>query len=328
MKILLFHPVRLPPKDYGGVERVVLWLSKALLEEGHDVWVAALEGSELPKGVRLVPMQLGQCSAVDLLPKLPDGIDVVHFQAPPEKEAIERLQAAAITTIHGNGKPGEIFLKNTVFLSRDHARRHGAQVFVYNGVDPSEYQFSPSDKDGRYLFLSKTSWKVKNVSAAVRRCARARAGLRVSGGSRPFSKRLRVALTPGMSWEGPVAGEKKAKLLARAKGLVFPILWPEPFGLVVIEALISGTPVLASRLGSLPELVASDVGVLLTPDDDAAWIEWLSKDRLPFLPERCRAWALDHFSSRKMAQNYLELYRQVVSGKSLHADEPKTLLDI
>ncbi len=342
MRIVLFHPVSLPPKDYGGVERVVLWLARGLTEAGHEVWVAAREGSTLPPGARLISMQEGKSSAVDLLPKLPAGVDVVHFMAPPEAEALSALPCAALLTVHGNGKPGERFLKNTVFLSRDHASRHGAQVFVHNGVDPTEYKFAPETKEDRFLFLSKTSWRVKNVAGAVSLCAKAGQGLRVAGGNRPLGVRAKVALrsfglgsSGKMSWEGPVAGQVKAGLLARARGLVFPIRWPEPFGLVVVEALISGTPVLASRLGSLPELVGPEVGRLLPPpvsggsesaaEAERAWLAALTEKPWPFDPAHCRKWALERFTHRKMAERYADLYRKVAAGESLHEVAPQSV---
>ena len=81
---------------------------------------------------------------------------------------------SAPLTVHGNGKPGERFPLNTAFLSADHASRHGAGVFVYNGIDPDECRFSDGqDKTDWYLFLSKTSWSVKNVSGAMRLVSKA-----------------------------------------------------------------------------------------------------------------------------------------------------------
>ncbi len=320
MRVVLFHPTLLPPRDYGGVERVVLWLAKGLLERSHEVWVAALPGSRLPEGARLLEIQPGASSAFDLLKVLPPGVDVVHFMAPPEAGALERLPCAGLLTVHGNGKPGEAFPLNTVFLSADHARRHGGQVFVHNGIDPDEYLFQPDQKDPSFLFLSKTSWRVKNVAGAIRLCRQARVPLKVAGGNRPLGERLRVALTPGMKWIGPVAGRRKAEVLAQAKALVFPILWPEPFGLVVAEALMSGTPVIASCRGSVPELVASDVGVVVDSDED--WLRWLATDRLPWMPERCRQYALEKFHYRVMAKSYEDLYLRVRDGKMIHEAHP------
>lgn len=322
MKVVLFHPVPLPPRDYGGVERVVLWLARGLEERGHEVWVAAHRGSQLPRGVKLIPMESDRSSAWDLLPLLPEGVELVHFMAPPEAGVLEKLPCPGLLTVHGNGKPGEVFPVNTVFLSQDHANRHGAQAYVHNGIDPSEFRFDPKSKRDEFLFLSKTTWKVKNLSGAVRLCSKAGARLAVAGGSRPWSTRLKVSLRPSMRWIGPVSGEKKARALAEAKALVFPILWPEPFGLVVVEALMSGTPVIASRRGSLPELLPPDVGALL--DEESEWIDYLGRKSLPWDPERCRAWALERFSYSRMAESYEHVYLRLARGEKLHVTPPVT----
>lgn len=307
MRVLLFHPSLLPPKDYGGVERVVLWLAKGLIERGHSVTIAAFPGSALPKGVELLPVDPANRSA-EILLNTRLAFDVVHFMAPPESGVIERLGVPSITTIHGNGVPGEIFPKNAVFLSRNHAERHGSNRFVYNGIDPGEFSLERTKKD-TFLFLSKTSWKVKNVKGAIRYASLAGQNLTIAGGERPWGARLRARLA-GFTWVGPVSGEVKAKLLGDAKALLFPVTWNEPFGLVVIEALMSGTPVIASRLGSLPELITSETGVLCGTDSE--FIEALSALK-HFDPEACRRHAIQHFSHAVMAENYEKRYKEATT---------------
>lgn len=335
MRICLFHPKRLPPRDYGGVERVVVWLAKGLQERGHEVSVAALRGSRLPVGIRLIEMDPGVTSAEALLKVLPEGLDAVHFMAPPEAGAWERLPCAGLLTVHGNGKPGEVFPLNTVFLSADHARRHGGHAFVHNGIDPAEYQFDPDRAQADWmLFLSKTSWSVKNARGAARICRRAGASLVVAGGNRPWGLRARASLSKGLRWEGPVAGSRKAALLADARALLFPVLWPEPFGLVVVEAMMSGTPVLASRVGSLPELVISEVGELLdiptSASAEAIWVDrvrelaCLPRRKMPWEPEACRQWAEGRFHYLKMAEAYENAYKRVARGERLHGRPPVT----
>ncbi|MBL7715845.1 MAG: glycosyltransferase [Bdellovibrionales bacterium] len=321
MKIVLFHPELLPPKNYGGVERVVLWLTEALIELGHEVWVGALEGSSLPGGARLIEFPVNARSAHDLLRKLPKGVDVVHFQAPPEAGVVEKLPCAHVVTIHGNGKPGETFSKNTIFLTQDHAARHQSRSFVWNGLNPREFIFNPrtsvNRRSNRYLFLSKTSWKVKNLAGAVEWIKRAGVSLDIAGGNRPFGIRMKSWLDPKLNWLGPVSGERKAEILSQAKGFLFPVTWPEPFGLVVIEALASGTSVLASKLGSLPELVTADVGRLIDPKDGEAWVESLRSGDWIADPSACRDRFLRHFTHLHMAQSYLERYARVIQGAQL-----------
>lgn len=337
MRICLFHPKLLPPRDYGGVERVVLWLARGLIERGHEVWVAALEGSLLPPGARLLAMP-ANAKATDLKFHLPVGIDVVHWMAPPEANAAEELPCTSLLTVHGNGKPGERFPVNTVFLSRDHARRHGAEAFVYNGIDPAEYRFLPdAQKENRLLFLSKTSWRVKNIRGALYICSQAGAQIQIAGGNRPWALRLRAAFSARQSWIGPVSGLQKAELLSSARALLFPVLWPEPFGLVVIESLMSGTPVLASNHGSLPELVTPETGVLLpvpsTPQGERAWIDEVRRvvsqgvtGTPRWSAEACRARALAHFHYLKMAEGYETAYKRIIAGERLQSNAPVTPL--
>jgi glycosyltransferase involved in cell wall biosynthesis len=315
VKVVIHHPVLLPPKDYGGVERVVLWLSQALIDLGHEVFVAALEGSRLPPGVHLISIGSHELSAIQFLKKIPKGVDVVHFMAPPEPSVWDQLPCAGILTIHGNGKKGEMFPPNTVFLTSDHAKRHGRKVFVWNGINPSEYIYrEKSYASDQPLFLSKTSWKVKNLSGAILFASQAKKILKIAGGNRPYGLRFKAWLL-GHQWEGPVSGQKKAELLSQASTLLFPVIWPEPFGLVVIESLMSGTPVIASPDGSLPEILG-DCGILADPRDEQAWVGAIQKVT-QISRKKCRERALTYFTHQHMAKNYLKLYQQVVDGKEL-----------
>lgn len=321
MRILIFHPVHLPARHYGGTERVVIWLARALAEIGHEVYVAALEGSQLPSAIRSVLIPAEQ-TALGLASRLfPANLDVVHLMAPASQEEIDGLDAPYVMTIHGNGKSGEKFFENTVFLSQDHARRHHSSCFVYNGLDPQEYRFNSQSRSGAYLFLSKTSWRVKNLAGAMKRCRRAKVPLWIAGGERPWLLRAVAHWTPGMEWLGSVGGDQKADVLSRARALLFPVLWNEPFGLVVVEALLSGTPVIAHSRGSMVELINDRVGALLE-DSDEAWIELLKRSDLPWKPLDCRQWAEEKFHYHRMARDYVELYQKVMQGESLNAVSP------
>jgi glycosyltransferase involved in cell wall biosynthesis len=320
MHILLFHPTLLPPRDYGGVERVVLWLAKGLVERGHRVSIAALSGSRLPRGCALIETQRKDYTREELIQHFPKDLDLVHFMAPIQEELWNQLPWPALLTVHGNGKPGEKFPKNTVFLSGDHAKRHGAKEFIYNGIDPAEYRYDPKLKTDQYLFLSKTSWRVKNLAGAMSICKKAKVPLKIAGGNRPWLQHIETWLTPGFTWEGPVHGDRKAELLCQAKGFLFPVLWPEPFGLVVAEALISGTPVIASPLGSLPELIPPGVGAM--PRSEAEWISILKNPVLPWDPEKCRSWAMERFHYLVMSEKYEKTYRKIIQGELLHENHP------
>jgi glycosyltransferase involved in cell wall biosynthesis len=307
VKIALVHNAQFPVETYGGTERVVWWLAKGLKERGCDVILVAKPGSECPYA-SVVPCDFSQ----DLRPQLPDA-DVVHFHVPlPEDPSRPYL-----VTIHGNGKLGESFLANTAFVSRNHASLHGSAVYVHNGLDPDEYALE-KNKQPYLVFLAKASWRVKNVKGAIRISRRSQRALRVIGGRRPF-----LFFGRGILWEGMLGNEAKKKVLASGSGLLFPVIWNEPFGLAVIEALVSGTPVLASRRGSLPELVSTEVGVLA--DSEAELIQ--AVERLgEFRPEACRERVLSFFHYRTMADSYLKLYEKVKRGELLNSTLPRATL--
>jgi glycosyltransferase involved in cell wall biosynthesis len=125
---------------------------------------------------------------------------------------------------------------------------------------------------------------------------------------------LMDSLRPGVHFVGEVGGVGKAACFADAKALLFPIDWEEPFGLVMIEALMSGTPVIATPRGSVPELINDKVGALFDRDEDFA--EALAH-ACACKPADCRAWALANFSSKVCAENYFKLYQRVVSGETV-----------
>jgi glycosyltransferase involved in cell wall biosynthesis len=168
---------------------------------------------------------------------------------------------------------------------------------------------------------------VKNLSAAIEIATAARESLTIAGGHRPWLLRA-GAMLRGHRWVGPVAGERKAELLAGASSLLFPVRWPEPFGLVMVESMLSGTPVVGSRIGSVPEVVGEAGGVTVDApfweSTDRAervarlgsWIEALGRaekmDRGAVREE-----ALRRFSNRRMAEDYLNVYKQVIRGERL-----------
>lgn len=296
--------MKLPVSLYGGTERVVWWLAKGLGELGASVVLVTAEGSHCP---------FAEVRSADFSRPIEtqfSDIDLFHYNLTPETPP----ECPHLVTIHGNGKPGETFLRNTAFVSRNHATRHGAECFVYNGLDPSDYIYQ--EKKEEYLvFLGKASWRVKNVKGAIRLARLARRPLRIVGGKRLWLNHWR-----GIHWEGMLGGREKAELLACSSGLLFPVVWNEPFGLAVIEAMVSGTPVLASPFGSLPELVTDSVGAIRRSrreflDGIERLKEWRSAD--------CRDWVIEKFHYLKMAKDYLALYERVLDREALNASVPR-----
>jgi glycosyltransferase involved in cell wall biosynthesis len=304
MRIALAHHTRLPVHGYGGTERVVVALARGLAELGHNVSLLAPQGTRVPEAT-VVPIEAGRFGdrEFDLSPHLPPGTEILHAFYPLRKPPT----LPWVWTLEGTTRPGTRRPENTIYVSADHASRHERTAFVYNGLDPAEFRFR-REKSDYDLFLGRLhrskgyQWAIDGARTAGRR-------LVVAGGWRPsFSRRIRFA--------GEVDGEEKLELLAGARLLWMPAQWDEPFGLTLIEALFSGTPVLGTRRGALPEVLAPEVA-----ECGDSLEELLA--RLPAMatkdPDACRARAERYFTHRQMAEGYLRMYREYLAAGTLPA---------
>jgi glycosyltransferase involved in cell wall biosynthesis len=308
MHICLVVSARLPVHKYGGTERIVQWLASEFVGSGQKVSLIAWPGSSLP-GVTCLPAR----SAEEALRMIPRDVDFVHFHS---WEPREDLATPWIYTLHGNNQSPQTLPLNTVCISADHARRHKRNVFVYNGIDPSEFIYQ-EHKSNHLLFFSKVRRRVKGARRALKLARDARQPLWVAGGYRFDLLKvggLLDSLRPGVRFLGEIGGMEKARCFAQAKALLFPIDWEEPFGLVVVEALMSGSPVIATPRGSMPELINERVGALFGTDEDfSAALD----QAFACKPSDCRDWAMTHFSSRICAKNYLQLYERVLQNDTV-----------
>lgn len=305
--IVLSHHTRLPVVGYGGTERVVVGLAKGLATLGHRVSLIAATGTKLPEAsVIPVEAKLLHAPGFDYTPYLPAGADILHAHYPIQKApALPHLW-----TLHGNPREGVAVPPNTIFLSRNHAARYGGAAYVYNGLDPAEFDFR-RDKESYDLFLGRLH-SVKGYQWAIEGTRRLGRKLVIAGGWRP-------SLSRGLRYLGSVDGAQKRELLAGASLLWMPALWEEPFGLTLIEAMFSGTPVLGTRRGALPEIVTADVGEL--GDTLEQLIELAPKAERKD-PDACRARALSHFSHLVMAEHYAACYTRFLRTGTLEAMTP------
>jgi len=304
MHVVVASHHRLPVEGYGGPQRVVVALVRGLAALGHKVTVLAQPGTRVAEAAKIVEAapRILKNSGDALAPLIPGDADIVHAHF-PIKALLKNFPL--VQTLHSNWKPGTPLPPNTIFLSGDHAKRHGSDVFVYNGLDPVEYIFRRR-KERWDLFLGKLHsdrgyhWAIDAAKRTGRR-------LIVAGGWRP-------SFTGVIKYVGEVGGKRKAVLLARARCLWMPAQWDEPFGLPTIEALFSGTPVLGTRRGALPEIVTPDVGVLRDTMDELI----AAMDKVGSLdPQACRARAERHFTHLVMAEAYVRMYQAVLSAGKL-----------
>ena len=305
MHVVVASNQPLPAKGYGGPQRVVVALVRGLAACGQRVTLLAPPGSRVPeaKVVELTARELGDPRSWGA--RLPRDADIVHahFALPRGLDAVPFVQ-----TVHRNLKPGAPPLPQAIFLSRDHARRHGSEVFVYNGLDPAEYfaRRFPKRREQYDLFLGKLH-RAKGYHWAIEAAKRTGHRLIVAGGWRP-------SFAGSIQYVGEVDGGAKAALLARARCLWNPAEWDEPFGLVTIEAFFSGTPVLGTRRGALPELITPETGALCaTIDEMIAAAETIHTRS----PGACRAHAERHFTHVRMAAEYLRMYEALRNSGTL-----------
>jgi len=311
MHITFYKPgqVPIPPVLYGGTERIIAWLMRGLVELGHQVTLIANAQSHVP-GVEL------RVAHPDADPAhwhrlIPPATDLLHlWEGPPVPPPRPFL-----LTIEGNGRPGETFPRNTIFVSQRHSANHGSRHFVHNGIDVDEYACAESRGDYA-IFLAKARWPVKNLVGAIHVARRAGLELRVLG-SRNWPLNLQRWLPPirGVRYLGMIGGDEKRVLLARARCLIFPVRWEEPFGIALTEALASGCYVVGTPYGSLPEIVTPAVG---RHSAHAADLDAAVKNPGSFKPRACREHVIrGGFTHLDMARSYVACYQRILTHGSL-----------
>jgi glycosyltransferase involved in cell wall biosynthesis len=322
--------VPLPPPAYGGIEAVVALLCERLAARGHDVRLVAAPGSEV-EGVHLetplpdLPDQIGLGGAelrhaLAALDALADCDVVLEHAGPvPAMLASCHLDAPVLHVTHGpiEGEPLEVYRAmvpkapalRMIALSRAQWDAAPDLPFVAvcpNGIDVDEVPFN--DRPGDHLaFLGrmapeKGAAEAIAIARATGRQLRIAAKCREPDERRYFERAVEPHLGDDVVWLGELGETDKLDLLAGAAALVFPISWPEPFGMVMIEAMASGTPVLATPCGSVPEVVRDGVTGFVRADVDAlaACVARLDEiDRAA-----CRAHVAGRFSADAMADAY------------------------
>ena len=305
MNIVFKHNGILPVRNYGGTERIIYWHMKRLAQLGHRATMIGHRKSDLsPIGVHLIPLRENWEQSI------PKDTDILHLYENEEPET----DIPTIVQIQGNGKIGESFPENTVFLTQKHASLHGAQCFVPNALDLTEYPF-PWGKQCRwedFLFLAKASWKVKNVKHCIWACKRAKKRLHIVGGHYLWPSRL-------VKGHGMAGGQRKLNLVASSDALLFPVRWHEPFGIAVIEAMALGLPAIASPYGSLPEIITEETGLIVENFE-----ELLKALETPhsFDPHLIRSHVERNFSFDLYTRRFLELYERVMAGEKLNPTRP------
>jgi glycosyltransferase involved in cell wall biosynthesis len=329
-----------PPLLYGGTERVVSYLTEQLVELGHDVSLYASGDSQTKAklvagcsralwrdpGIReTLPHQI---RLLELVARDAEQFDVIHFHCDYVHFPLVRRRAwHTVTTMHGWMHPpdlkplldeySDVPLVSISDDQRSPLPNANWKGTVYHGLPTDLFKFK-AKPEGYLAFLGRLSPE-KRVDRAIEIAERAGLQLKIAAKIYPeekeyFNEKIKPLLNTSkhVEYTGEITDREKNEFLGNAKAFLFPIEWPEPFGLVMIEAMACGTPVIAWNRGSVPEVLADKrAGYIVNSIDEAVsavkCVEGLDR-------HACRLVFEERFSSARMAANYLRIYDHLSSS--------------
>ena len=335
----LFESV--PPPRYGGTERVVHWLTEALVALGHDVTLFASGDSHT--SAKLVPVRdtaarfvrnfevnnAPYARMIELVRRAAHEFDVLHFHIDFHPFSVfTRQPTPFLTTLHGRldqdwVAPTYGLFPTAPLVSISNSQRAPAAglpfaATILHGMPENLLRPVPAEQS-YFAFLGRISPE-KGIVDAIRIARACNTKLKIAAKigeeDLPFHEEIVAPLleSPDIEFIGEIDDSYKPAFLSGAKALLFPIAWPEPFGLVMIEAMACGTPIIAYRRGSVPEVVEHGrTGFIVENVEQAV----AAAARLPDLNrEAIRARFEERWTSHRMAEDYLALYRRLIEEKT------------
>jgi glycosyltransferase involved in cell wall biosynthesis len=347
MRIAQIAPLAeaVPPQLYGGTERVVSYLTEELVRLGHDVTLFASGDSETsarlvacaPRALRLEPAAQDPLAPLVLMLERVRAqaheFDILHFHLQHVHLPLFRpLARRTVTTMHGRLDLPELVplyreLSEMPLVSISAAQRRPLPfanwiATVHHGLASEVCPFNPAPRGGYFAFLGRASPE-KGLERAIEIARRAGVRLRIAAKLDPAdedyfqSKVVPLLGMPGVEFIGELNEAQKPAFLGNATALLFPIDWPEPFGLAMIEAMSCGTPVIAGAHGSVPEVVEPGRTGYIVDSIEGAVGALEKAARLDRLGVRSRF--EERFSAARMAQDYLSVYRALGRRRAVAA---------
>jgi glycosyltransferase involved in cell wall biosynthesis len=339
MRIAQISPLyeAVPPKLYGGTERVVYSLTEELVAMGHDVTLFAsgdsITSAKLApmkeQALRLDPTVKDPIAAhyrmVELIYRRKDEFDVLHFHIDYFPLSLfSRQNVPFLTTIHGRLDVAEFIetfgtFRDAPFVSISNNQRKPIPHLnwvrtVLHGM-PANLLTPQPVKQEYAAFLGRISPE-KGVDKAIRIAGRVGMKLKIAAkvdnaDKEYYDTQIKplIQANPFVEFIGEINDQQKPAFLSGAHALIFPIDWPEPFGLVMIEAMACGTPVIAYRSGSVPEVIDDGVSGFIVSDEDAAVAATKRVHQLDRATVRAtfdRRW-----TARRMAEDYVDVYQEL-----------------
>jgi glycosyltransferase involved in cell wall biosynthesis len=330
-----------PPRLYGGTERVVSWLTEKLVAMGHDVTLFASGDSvtnatlcaPCKRALRLDPACVDSMAnhmlMIEQVMSRADEFDLVHFHVDYlHFPTSRRERIPSLTTLHGRLDIPDLvaiykeFTDMPLVSISDSQRRPLSWAnwvgTVYHGLPADSLDLH--EKKGKYLaFLGRISPEKRvdrAIEIAIRSGMKLKIAAKIDRADREyFECKIKHLLDhPLVEFIGEIGHSEKDEFLGNAAALLFPIAWPEPFGLVMIESMACGTPIIAFPCGSVPEVITDGVCGFIVKDMDEAVA---AVGRIDDIDRRkCRQYFERHFTDTRMASDYVKIYEKLADPKS------------
>ena len=329
-----------PPKYYGGTERVVSYLTEELTRQGHEVTLFA-SGDSVTKAHLVAPCQRAlrfdkhcvdqlahHVYMLEMIFRMKESFDIIHFHLDYLHLPIfKRERTPLVTTLHGRLDIPDLIplfreFSHMSFVSISDSQREPMPWLnwrgtVYHGLPEDLYAFR--EEPGKYLAFLGRICPEKRVDRAIEIAKRTGMELKIAAKVDKIDQEYFEAVVepllknPLVEYIGEIGEGQKDEFLGNAHVLLFPIDWPEPFGLAMIEAMACGTPIIAYRHGSVPEVIDEGVtGFVIEGMEDAV----RAVERVPTLSRKaCRHFFEERFSTPRMAKNYLRIYQDILDRK-------------
>jgi glycosyltransferase involved in cell wall biosynthesis len=354
LRIGQISPLNLPvpPKKYGGTERIIYWLCQELTKKGHKVFLFGTADSQV--NCTLIPvvkkglwekrqgenspyyayeMALVGQKAREL------GLDILHDHLGPWSLTLYgQTETPVLHTLHipfhNKSRIWAYQKLNANLISISNSQRKKAPrlnylATIYNGIDVENFPFNPKPKD-YFVWVGELSPR-KGISQVLQIAKLAKIKLLIAGRIPPpeqkndhlfFKKHIERKLNKGnIFYMGELSGERLKKVYKNAVAFLYPLQWEEPFGLTMVESMACGTPVIAFKRGSVPEVIKDKkVGFVVKPflpDKKQNFLGFLEAIRNigKISRKECRSWAEQNFSTKRMADDYEKVYYQILNAK-------------
>jgi glycosyltransferase involved in cell wall biosynthesis len=319
MKIAMIsnNSIPVPPSEYGGTQREIYYLTEELVRSGHEVILFAKKGSIAKATATYVyPYDDKRKQLEFIMRHLPKDVDIIHDHC--GLVAKSNPPIPTIRSYHGARKA--IHVQIPVYVSKTILQKYGENegYYLHNGIRLTDYRFRQKKKN--YLLYIGRIEPMKGVHLAIEVAKKTGLKLLIAGPydhnkvqKKYFNEVISPQLNKQIRYIGSVGGEEKQVLLSKARCVLFPSVWDEPFGIVMIEALACGTPVLGFQDGGAVPEVLHGLPQLICRNTKDMVTKVLNPSAFPSA-HQCRQYVEYHYSERVMVDKALSLYRKILKG--------------